>query len=409
MVWNVVYNIYFHPLSRFPGPPLWTLSRLPFVFSMQRGTLVHRINSYHSRYGLIVRVAPNELSFIDPAACRDIYGARPGQPRFPKNQVWTGDPISRGSSLVDANDEDHARMRKVWSHNFTDRALKEQESLLQSYANSFVEQLRAHGDGASVDIVQWFNFLTFDLTGDLAFGESFRCLDGKVLHPWIEMIFSHIKSATLLASIRFYPSMYRLLLWSLPSSVLRKQQEHFQTARDKVQTRMNLGNQRLDFLQNIIKYQHNNDSDRLTEAEVEKTAATMIVAGSETTGTLLAGIMNHLMKHPECMKILVSEIRTSFINDAEMGITSLAKLPYLGAVIQEGLRIAPPVPAGMPRVVPAGGAQVCGHWLATSVSNLPQPIPHLQNFGHNTSNRSKFCSVGLRPVTKAKTPWTPLT
>ncbi len=40
---------------------------------------------------------------------------------------------------------------------------------------------------------------------------------------------------------------------------------------------------------------------------------------------------------------------------------------YLNAVIEEGLRIAPPFPAGLPRVVPPGGDTVCGEWLEAGV------------------------------------------
>jgi len=337
---------------------------------MHRGDLVRRITEIHEQYGSTVRVAPNELSFTDPAAGRDIYAARPGQPKSPKNPIWMGEPIPRGNSIIAANDADHSRIRRVWAHAFTDRALKEQEPVLQGYVGKFIAKLRMQGDGAALDIVQWINFLTFDLTGDLAFGESFECLEGVALHPWISMIFSQFKSATLLASIRFYPSLHALLIWSLPASVLQKQQDHFQMSRDKVQRRLNLEKPRRDFLQHVMEHQGSGDEGGLTEAEIEKTAATMIVAGSETTGTLLAGILNHLIRSPDVMSHLVNEIRSAYSDEEEMTPASLNRLVFLGAVIQEGLRIAPPVPTGMPRVVPSGGASVCGVWLPENVSRF---------------------------------------
>lgn len=335
---------------------------------MQSGNLVPKITAFHARYGPIVRTAPNELSFIDPSASRDIYAARDGQPRFPKNPVWMGGLIPRGNSIVNASDEDHARIRQVWSHNFTSAALKRQEPLLNHYVNKFMERLRAHEDRARIDIVQWINFLTFDLTGDLAFGESFNCLEGGKFHPWIEVIFSHFKSATLLASIRFYPSVFGALTYLLPASVLRKQQQHFQFAKEKLQRRLNLEQERPDFLQCVVEHQHKSD-DCLSEIEIERTAATMIVAGSETTGTCLAGILNHLLKHRDVLEELVHEIRTRYFSEEEIDQDSLVRLPYLRAVMQEGLRIAPPVPTGMPRIVPPGGANVCGHWLSENVSH----------------------------------------
>lgn len=82
------YNTYLHPLTRFPEPKLWAGSRLPFVLAMRSGSLVHRIQTFHDTYGGVIRLAPNEVSFIDPQACRDIYAYRSGHRPFPKNQVW---------------------------------------------------------------------------------------------------------------------------------------------------------------------------------------------------------------------------------------------------------------------------------------------------------------------------------
>ena len=36
---HTIYNLYFHPLSKFPGPLLQRASRLPFLYKMFRGTL----------------------------------------------------------------------------------------------------------------------------------------------------------------------------------------------------------------------------------------------------------------------------------------------------------------------------------------------------------------------------------
>lgn len=41
----------------------------------------------------------------------------------------------------------------------------------------------------------------------------------------------------------------------------------------------------------------------------------------------------------------------------------LDQLPYLDAVVCEGLRCFPPIPMSLPRYVPEGGRMVDGHWL----------------------------------------------
>jgi hypothetical protein len=50
---------------------------------------------------------------------------------------------------------------------------------MNSYFDLLVQKLYEKIDGpenGKVNIVQWFNFTTFDLIGDLCFGESFNAL-----------------------------------------------------------------------------------------------------------------------------------------------------------------------------------------------------------------------------------------
>ena len=69
---------------------------------------------------------------------------------------------------VVANDPDHARIRKLLSHAFSETALREQEPILISYFDLLVSRLQEQIDGAiggKVDIMSWYNFATFDIIG----------------------------------------------------------------------------------------------------------------------------------------------------------------------------------------------------------------------------------------------------
>ena len=70
-------------------------------------------------------------------------------------------------------------MRRLLTHAFSSKALKEQEQILHIYADMLIEKLADMMRGtqhAIDDMTRWYNFTTFDLIGDLAFGESFGCL-----------------------------------------------------------------------------------------------------------------------------------------------------------------------------------------------------------------------------------------
>lgn len=83
-----VYNIAFHPLKRFPGPVSWAASRLPWATTSFAGKLPFVVANLHAQYGPIVRIAPDELSFIDPSAWKDIMCAHKGRPTMQKDRKY---------------------------------------------------------------------------------------------------------------------------------------------------------------------------------------------------------------------------------------------------------------------------------------------------------------------------------
>ena len=69
------------------------------------------------------------------------------------------------------------------------------------------------------------------------------------------------------------------------------------------------------------------------------------------------------------MEKLVHEIRAKRPQSSAFTVERLqSDMPYLNACINEGLRMYPPVPTGLPRTVPDGGAAVCGAWVPQGVS-----------------------------------------
>lgn len=101
----------------------------------------------------------------------------------------------------------------------------------------------------------------------------------------------------------------------------------------------------------------------------------LIIGGSETTATLLSGVTYYLLCNPSTLAKLTTEIRNAFQREDEITITSVGQLPYLLACLDEGLRVYPPVPIGLPRVVPKGGATIAGRFVPEDVSAASPPLP----------------------------------
>jgi cytochrome P450 len=113
-------------------------------------------------------------------------------------------------------------------------------------------------------------------------------------------------------------------------------------------------------------------------------ASILVVAGSETTATALAAITYYLCRTPSVYKKVAHEVRSSFKPLDEITGRLTEQLPYLRAVIEEGLRIFPPIPTGPPRVspgeyvegcfVPSGTVVKVSPWAATHYNaNFHQP------------------------------------
>jgi aspirochlorine biosynthesis cytochrome P450 monooxygenase len=73
---QIVYNAYFHPLRKFPGPWLAGASKSYMAYYTVRGKKHYRIEEIHEKYGDVVRIAPDHLSFITESAWKDIYSFR---------------------------------------------------------------------------------------------------------------------------------------------------------------------------------------------------------------------------------------------------------------------------------------------------------------------------------------------
>ncbi|KAJ5818157.1 hypothetical protein N7474_003748 [Penicillium riverlandense] len=255
-VYSITYQLCWSPLRRFPGPKVWAISRIPSQLSVLRGHTHLDITALHHRYGPVVRISPNELAFNTTQAFRDIYGARPGG-CFAKDRSHYLPPANGVDHLVCAVDNAvHARQRRLLAHAFSERALRDQESLVVGYVDTLINKLRneiTKQDSPHLDIKNWMNYTTFDITGDLMFGESFDCLKDSQLHPWIKLIFSSIKALSINGVVHQFPCLSSLLDALVPHEVKRKAQEHFNLAAQKVDRRLETNMSRADFMSAILQ------------------------------------------------------------------------------------------------------------------------------------------------------------
>ena len=283
-------------------------------------------------------------------------------------------------------------MRRLLSHAFSDAALREQEQLITQYLDLLIEKLHEQIVGTAqgkIDFVRWYNFTTFDILGDLCFDESFGALRNGQYHSWVANIFKSMKIARMFRVFRAYPIFGKFVftLLKLFPQATKAGAEHRALTAQKTERRLDRPTDRKDFMRfalhcpdrqydftktisvsYILRY---NDEKGMTRDEIKATSGILVIAGSETTATLLSGATFLLLKNPSSLSKAVNEVRKSFVQASDITFASVtAQLPYLNACLEESLRLYPPVPSVLPRRTGPDGDIINGRFVPPDVSKV---------------------------------------
>jgi len=229
------------------------------------------------------------------------------------------------------------------------------------------------------DRYTFFHRTTFDIIGDLTFGEPFGCLQNLQTQNYVGLLVESLEAFPVLYAMRYFPWIKRLGSLVVDQSRLAKRQEYREWVTSRVQKRTQQETQRSDFMTEILG-DHGEKGEALSDDELVSNAQVLVTAGSETTATLLSGATYLLLKNPEVMQKLKDEVRGRWKSYDEIALRSVNEAPYLVAVISEALRYYPPVPTGFYRRVPPGGEIISGVFIpeGTSVAVSSYPTHHTE-------------------------------
>lgn len=207
----------------------------------------------HSKYGPVVRLSPDTIDIADPRAFKDLMGHTKGGGGAENYK----DPINakfKPHSIINANRDDHARIRRVLAHGFSAQSMVEQQPLIQTQIDLLIQRLHENCENGNkhLNMVSWYNWTTFDIIGDLAFGEPFGCLENSEYHPWVSIIFDNIHASVYRNQFLRYWITRPFAKILIPKDLRKNQQFHSQLSKEKVDRRMELGESRPDFVQSMM-------------------------------------------------------------------------------------------------------------------------------------------------------------
>jgi hypothetical protein len=177
----LVYRIYFHELSKYPGPLLGKFTGLPSIISMGTMKRVTWQKAMLEKYGDPVRIGTNELLFGNMKSWQDIYG-QSSNPCWKEPGFYNAFTASGATSILNEIDRTrHSRLRRLVSHGFSIAALLQDEQVVQHRINLFLDLVVAPAADKheSVDLYDKMMEHYLDIVSYLSFGKSFDSVSGE--------------------------------------------------------------------------------------------------------------------------------------------------------------------------------------------------------------------------------------
>ncbi|KAJ7306251.1 benzoate para-hydroxylase [Mycena albidolilacea] len=382
-------TIYCDTLRQIPGPFIarWTPLWLGYQAWMGRCYL-----AIDMKYGPVVRIAPTHFSVAHPDAVGIVYGhSHGGELTFDKSQFYDAFVAGTPSVFSTTNRKDHAYKRRIVSQAFSYRALEQFSPFIQTNVATFVSKLDSMCEKeGSIDLLKWFNYLTFDILSDLAFGEPLGMLatgtsvvsaqqtDGTVKkEDAIALVDKREHISAVLGISPWFPWLARILPDPFYSSGRESATGLADFARRNVWKRLNSGAHREDILGKLIAARESEvDTEMIKELVAE--TVTLLSAGSDTTASSLTALIYFVKTHPQIHRKLTAELKQVIDQEDIPTHTQVKKLEYLRVVINEGLRHYATMATGFPELCLRGGGTFFGQNLpaGTEISVPAFTIQH---------------------------------
>ncbi|KAF2112117.1 cytochrome P450 [Lophiotrema nucula] len=370
-------------LSHIPGPSSASLSKFWIVYHSLKGTQPQAIKEANDKYGSLVRIGPNELVTDDPEVLRKMMAVRSPYTRGPWYDAMRFEP-GKDNLLCMRDEEEHMRLRNKMAAGYSGKENTSMEGTIDARVSKLValietKYISTATDYRPMDFAQKAQYLTLDVISDLAFGQAFGYLEkDDDVFDYIKITKSYIPIMLVLANV---PSLANLLHSRLLRGALPKESDKLGfgafigVAKKVVASRFGPSTKsHSDMLGSFIRH-------GLNQEEASGEALLQVVAGTDTSASTIRAVVLHLLTNPTSYRTLQAEVDTAIaegrisspINDSEA-----RQLPYLQAVIKEGLRILPPAAGLFFKTVPAGGDVIDGKFVpaGTQIGSSPFGIHH---------------------------------
>ncbi|KAI1171046.1 pisatin demethylase [Nemania sp. FL0916] len=372
LLWYLTSSIIaWYGLRHVPGP---FLAKFSYLWLARTAHSARQFDAYRGlckKHGSVVRVGPNELMTDDAEILRQ-SGAVRGT--YGKDSWYVGARFNpyQDTMFTTLDVPAHDKIKAQVGATFGGREVPLLEPGVDVQVKALVDNIRQNmsnniknGSGNLIDLAPLMSYFTMDVVTRVAFGQEYGYLKAnqdlysflrEVRENWPKLAMS--LDVPHLRNIIFNPLFLKFFGPSVADT--KGMGKLMWVAREFVGKRyLPDAKPQRDLLGSWIR-------NGLTQNQAELEGLFMIIAGSDTAASALRMTMLYIMTCPRVYNKLKQEIRDA-VTDGKVAspikLEEAKQLPYLQAVVYEGLRMRPPALGLYPKTVPVGGETFHGKFI----------------------------------------------
>jgi len=372
--------LFLSPLRRIPGPKTFALTKWRLAYEDWKGTSTQTIQELHQRYGAVVRIGPDHVSFSSLGALRTIYG--PGSKYGRTGFYRMFDVYGRQNLFTFHGAAEHGRRKKLISHAYSKSVVLKQPSagMVEEKVRKYMTLIEAEPDYVSeifrtlhyysLDNITEFLYGKYGSTSALEGSQPHRALIGDILDPtrrrlsWFTV---HLTALTRWLYSRTgkmemvvkpflpmqKPATYTGIREFALQAYMRFRAEMDSSKGERVKPLEEAEGSSI--LERLWPYHKINSQGGLDDMEIASECADHFLAGIDTTSDTLMFLIWSLSQpanrgFQEKLRREVLALSDESLNSHGYPTAdSSDKCSYLNAVIKETLRLYAPLPSFEPR------------------------------------------------------------
>ncbi|KAM4056183.1 cytochrome p450 [Hirsutella rhossiliensis] len=366
------YRLFLHPLAKFPGPRLAAVSRWyeAYYDVVCNGKYTFKIEEMHKKYGPIIRISPFELHVSAPAFFEKLYNHDGPWNKY----AWAYDAFSAKPSTICTIEHDVHRQRRAPLSAFFSKAnvAAKQEIIRRRTAQLCGRIAEFAGDRtAAVNLGTAMSAFARDVAIEFILGKRYNNLESKDFSAAFTNV---LQGAGAVWRITKHVRWFGPFMKSLPPSLVAKLgdegpkgffaflKDTMTLTRDTISSSTRSAVSASEKLAAPAPANPPPPDEEKSGARINDEVGTVSGAAFETTAQSLRLIVYYVYSDPDILSRLRAELRSATDDGAgSLSLAALEKLPYLTAVLMEGLRLSPGLATRTARVAP-NRELVYGQW-----------------------------------------------